>query len=527
MRGTKGGFWDWLFFRIRQRKLKNKIKNEKQLETKGKKRKYDEIVKKKAVEHVFYYRNKKKKYKGIGSKDLLKITVRKDRIKQLKIATNNPKINPIKPQIKKIIPKTLLATPIVVLRLPRKNISLKKQESKNNIDIKNDKRKKITKESVLKKETKNIYTKPAIKSKRIKKRKVVESNISVSKKLNENLIKEIKKLIESDKEKVYYLIDKVTQLEKNIDSSISIDELNKIQEQLNVIKKEIEKILKNYETLKYSNNLEKLNNSKISEMLGEMKKLSYSSSDIKNIIEKCRINLDYYNELSNLKVNEQNLEYKTEYKKEVVSNKNLTFKYDNIKLQNLNKIEQRLSDELNKQREILDNFNKLINNIEPEKIIKIQTNYINNFMRRIGGIFTTFLSLPLLKKPKNVPTFAFGLYMLNNSIRSMRGIATKKTSINYIPSNDYAKAIISSRSDLNYIDYMIDDSLFQIKCLKEEYELSFYSYSNSEQFNKQFEKIKSMEAKLLIQSKEIKKVKKQYEQTLDKNNQKILKIKQM
>lgn len=117
--------------------------------------------------------------------------------------------------------------------------------------------------------------------------------------------------------------------------------------------------------------------------------------------------------------------------------------------------------------------------------------------------------------------------MLNNSIKSMRGIVTKKTIVNYIPSNDYAKAIIANRSDLNYIDYMLDDSLFQIRCLKEEYKLNFSEFYSNEMFAMQFEKIEAIELKLKKQSMELKNLRNKYEQTLNKNNQKILKIKEM
>ena len=117
--------------------------------------------------------------------------------------------------------------------------------------------------------------------------------------------------------------------------------------------------------------------------------------------------------------------------------------------------------------------------------------------------------------------------MLNNSIKSMRGIVNKKDIVNYIPSNDYAREILLYKCDLNYIDYMLDDSLFQIRCLKEEYKLNFSEFYSNEMFMMQLEKIEAIELKLKKQSIELKNLRNKYEQTIDKNNQKILKIKEM
>jgi len=517
MRGQKGGFWDRLLFRIRQLKLKIKRKKEKDIIKQEKKSKQEQLYKKQKQEVIIYQTTKRKKYKGVSNENEIKISFKiKNQKKINKI--ENKQLNVISKEYKSIIPKAILATPAFVLNIPKKSFSINKEDSKQNTNIKNN-----FKEIKKTEKNSNVITTNKINKK--KKYVGIGNEIISESKIKENnqLFKEIKKLIDGDKEKISFLVEAVNKLEDNINHSKNVDELNKIQEQLLKIKKEIEKVLKNYEILKYGDNLKGLNVPKITEIIDELK----NSDSISEIINKYNIYLDYYNELSNLRLNEQNLEYKTEYKKEEVTKKKVILKRANIKMEDLNKIEKRLSRELIKQKNILDEFNNLISKIEPEKIIKVQSNYINNLLHKIGGIFTAFLSIPFLKKPKNVPTFAFGLYMLNSSIKSMRGIVNKKTTINYIPSNDYAKAIIANRCDLNYIDYMIDDSLFQIHCLKEEYQLNFSSFYNNEQFSKQLEKITSIESKLLKQSKEIKNIRNKYEEVLNKNNNKILKIKEL
>jgi len=517
MRGQKGGFWDRLLFRIRKLRLKVKRKKEKEIIKQGEKSKQEQIKKRQKQEEIIYNTNKIKKYKGIGNENNVKISFKIKNQKEISKIENKQQ-NVILKKYKSIIPKVILTAPAFVLNIPIKSSSMNKEKNKQNTNVKNN-----SKEIKRPEKNSNIIT-----TKKINKKKkyvgVGNKIISESKiKENDKLFKEIKKLIDADKEKISFLVEEVNKLEDTINHSRNVDKLNKVQEQLSKIKREIEKILKNYEILKYSNNLKRLNVPKITEIIDEIK----NSDSINEIINKCNVYLDYYNELSNLRLNEQNLEYKAEYKKEKVNEKNRMLKQENIKIEDLNKIEKRLSRELIKQKNILDEFNNLISQIEPEKIIKVQTNYINNLLHKIGGIFTAFLSIRFLKKTKNVPTFAFGLYMLNSSIKSMRGIVNKKTTINYIPSNDYAKAIIANRCDLNYIDYMIDDSLFQIHCLKEEYQLNFSSFYDNELFSKQFEKIAAIEAKLLKQSKEIKNIRNKYEEVLNKNNNKILKIKEL
>ena len=377
MRGQKGGFWDRLFFRIRKLRLKIKLKKEKEVKKKETKQKQEIKVKKQKQEEFIYIR-KINKSKSI---ELPKIIIKKEEIQKLKKV--NSSLRPIRKKKIKCVDNTI-------------NSVLSKTETKSHVkQTENNK-------SNSKKQIHNNKVFVPIKQKQVLKQKKVvgiETNIQPSKSTstkNEKLIKEIRKIIEENKSKISTLTDEIIEIENNINNSVSNDELNKIYEKLLNIKKEIEKILKNYEILKYSNNLKGLNVEKINELVSEIN----NNEEIKKIVDSCSIYLDYYNELSNLRVNEQSLEYKTEYKKQEVSSKKTILSNEKIKFENISKIERRLSYELSKQQNILNNFNKLINNIEPEKIVKVQSNYVNNLLHKIGGIFTAFLSLPFLKNLK-------------------------------------------------------------------------------------------------------------------------------
>lgn len=472
MRGSKGGFWDRLRFRFRKRK-QYRIKKEKEIENKiidsEKKKKLK--IKKQEIDNFNYLLNKKKRE----------------------------------------------VTPIKTKKKTKKGVS-KKNEIINTEQ--NNKTKKQISPKIQKKKTSEIIDKPVY-----KKKKGINNKNQTIIKLNEKtskLIIELNKLISDDKEKINKISHEIGELKSDLENSKTIKEVEDIEQKLIELKRKLIELIEQYTKLK-DGSFSKIKNEKIENIIEDIKKID-QNFNFYEIVDTIKPNLDYYNEMSNCAVSTVNMIYTSSYQKDIIDYKNNTEDNINNKFSDVKDLSDRLNNELNKHKNIINEFNALISKISPKKIVSVQNNFLETLLHNTGCLIGTFLSIPFLKKPKNVPLFAFGLFTINNSIRNMRRVTTTEN-ISYIPSDDYAKQIIRYKNSFGFVDYMISDSLYQITELKEEYKINFSGFHNTEEFNKNLKRIENIEYKIQKQAKEIKELKSKYENTLNKNYEKVLSIK--
>lgn len=194
-----------------------------------------------------------------------------------------------------------------------------------------------------------------------------------------------------------------------------------------------------------------------------------------------------------------------------------------INLKQIEKINNLLEDKLKEQEYIYKEFNKKVKNIQPEKIISVKYHFINNLFSNFKNIFLSAMSIPLLKRTRNLPLFATGLFILNNSIRNMRKLVSTEETINYIPSNNYIGAIKSNLNNLELVEYMIEDSLDQIRFLRNDYVNKFSQYSYDEVYQKNLKKLDDYEKKMKEKQEKLEKEKTKMQKNI-KENEKILRL---
>lgn len=198
-------------------------------------------------------------------------------------------------------------------------------------------------------------------------------------------------------------------------------------------------------------------------------------------------------------------------------------KLTKMNLYPIEKINNELQKKLEEQKLIYEEFNEKISKIKPEKITEVKFYFINNLFSNLKNIMLTAFSIPLLKRPKNIPLFSVGLFMINNSIRNMRKLITKEETISYIPSNNYINAIESNLNSIELINYMLEDSLDQIGALKSDYENQFGIYSYTDIYKQNMQKLNSYEEKIKKKQKQFEEEKLKMNKNLEKN-QKILRL---
>ena len=191
------------------------------------------------------------------------------------------------------------------------------------------------------------------------------------------------------------------------------------------------------------------------------------------------------------------------------------------------KINNELEKKLEEQKTIYEEFNKKIKNITPEKRVHIKYYFINNLLHNFKNILLVALSIPLLKKPKNVPLFAVGLYIANNSIRNMRKLITKEEKIEYIPSKNYVGAIKNNLYGLELVEYMLEDSLEQLEQLEIDFIDKFSIYKDSDSFKNNINEIRKYKSQLKKKSEKLEIQKEKMNSTMEKNQKVLTLIKDM
>lgn len=512
MKGAKGGFFDKLLTRFRQRLLKRKLKKEKIIEEQEKEVKKNQIKKKKDEELIINYINKRR-FVGINTTKKLENNLKKTKSN----LSSNQSLKVIK----------------------NSNINFKNKSDKFNFQ---EKKEQTLKPNDTKRKFKNIKIDNLLNKKILKKnRKHIfkpkkvgiddKSEISENKRRDTSvdtnlLIKEINKIINNHKELLEHIMIDIENIEEQITITNDMYIIKNLEKKLKELKAKITKILEEYFKIK-DGNIENIEYQKINKIIREIKNLD-SSININKLIDSSKINLNYYNELINSKLNCNALEDRISYKKEVINSTNsITNNIENVNIDKFNIINSKLENQIRKNKEILNDFNRMISKIEPEKIIEIQSKLISNLIRNATSLIGTFISIPFLKRPKDIPMFTFGLFTLNNSIRNMRAINEKKEVVRYIPSDDYTDKILNSKNNFDSVEYLLYDSINQIEFFKQDFINNFEDYYNDDEYLKQIRKIDSMKEKLVEQSVIINKMKKEYDKTLFKNKEKVLKIKKM
>ena len=368
-------------------------------------------------------------------------------------------------------------------------------------------------------------------------------NINVKNNNFKEVIKE--KPIKLDKNKSKKIDNNIYTIPRNVPYSIGVKiedkDMNKKKEVINSITNEI-KQEKTNKTTPLNNNttmkevIPKNDKKEIKQNVNKDKKdiviVNQNVNAFKKIDKEDKFSLQRENKFKEIKAPEvkpvenkiENIEQTNINVKEEVKE---SIKIKEVDLSKFNKVNNELDKKLEKQKEIYERLDKLVNNIEVEKKVDVKYHFISNLFSNVKNLFLSVLSIPLIKNPKNIPLFAVGIYMLNNSLRNMRKMVTKDERIRYIPSDIYTDAIKENLNNFELIDYMIGDSISQIRSLKSEYSYEFGQYQDNIEFKNIMEKLNNYENELIEKQKKMLREKEKMNNTLNKNNKKLQLIKDM
>lgn len=462
----------------------------------------------------------------------------KNRIKTMRIINRNKKLKLKKDstiaQLKKevVIKKVKLNQEIIINKTlsNNKNYNLRKIAvflpsttiKKESIYIFNSKKvgKRKQNKTVFKEPKKEILNKTHIlnkeKTENIKSKNIVEEKIlDIFKsyvKESKQEIKVIKKTIEKEEKNL-----KEIKTQKQLEEFQS--NIEKIKEKINYLKNTYEGIISKYEFLGFH----ELNDSLLSKYIDDFKfKMPITEIDL--LVENCKNEVTYLEEINNLiekidkiVINEENKKVKIRYLDNDYYNRMVD--YDKL-LEKENKINRYLE----KEEEYLINLEKEIGNnsldITKSSRLIFNKEYINNLYKlNIGlSIFnTTYIGAFI------------GAFLIKNSLTPLllRAFDRKEITKYTYKYKEYTNKITDNLSIVKQTNFLLIDSLKDIKRLKKHMEIEYKEYLKVSNYNELYKKIVNLENDLVEKQNKCSKIEQNLLKQKNKNNEKQIKLREI
>lgn len=454
----------------------------------------------------------------------------KNRLKTMRIINRNKKLKLkkqneiIKQKEKVIISKKKIEQEVIVSNYNKKiNFTLRKIEvSIPSVIIK---KKKSTHYEVMstRKSGKYRLNKDKIKNQEIK-IDIQNENKSIVLNDESTKIKENFKLFVKDSKKEINKLKKdIEKEEKNINKIKTQKELEEYQIRLEKIKTRItylkelyNGILNKYEFFGF----EEINDFLLAKYIDDFK-FNNSISEVDLLVENCKNEITYLEEINKLVEKFDKITIKEENKKSKINYLNNDYYNRMIDYNKLLYQENKINRYIEKETEYLNNLEKEINNntldiVKKSRLI-FNKDYVNNLYKLNIGLSlfnTTFIGAFI------------GAFLVKNSLSSLLLKAFDKEEIvkyNY-KYNEYISKITDNLSIVRQTNFLLNDSLKDINSLKSHMEIEYKEYLETKQYKELYNKLISLEKKLIVKHQQNLKLEENLLEQKRKNNEKQKKL---
>lgn len=347
--------------------------------------------------------------------------------------------------------------------------------------------------------------------------------------LQASIIQELNRLLEEDVQDLNDIHYKLKVIENYDKDAVLVDEVERLQKELQELIKRFEEIKKKYD-INYNNislkDLDLINDLEIGDILenyiSEGKNGNFDESIFGPITE-IKNFMNIINGIIDIEKNKDIVEESLEEKLDTYKIRDEEFE----KLQDNFADVEKINDETTKYQyevnAIIDEINsKLANNVDIEKSIKSTTSVVPNINRILGA--TALMASSTLIPPTPIgrlfkaSLFVTAAHMLATSFQNK----TQEKEITHITVTDYSKSIEKNRDDINLALNDIASALDEITYMKDTFEKEFSSFRNQiPEYDKFIENIFSIEKELSKNQVVIRDYSDEVERSLEINNQKI------
>lgn len=363
--------------------------------------------------------------------------------------------------------------------------------------------------------------------------KIIETNTNIDNItiIKNAIVEEVEKNIKED----FYQLNKIKyeleKIKKEEEKELELEEVNNLIIRLDELIKRFEKLKKEF----YKKNYDKINefgfnNKYINDLIQEYKtslKNSNIVSDGLIQIEQIEEYIDIINNLVIIEEDTHNINNNLESKKEELNIADKDMSEFEQKYTDINKITNYINTFSEEQETIINDIEKKIE--ESTKITKraeYQTDLIINYSKLLSSTLL-MAATTIIPQTKTGNMLKIGLIV--TAVANMTKVvksSTKETKTTTSISNiDYSKNITSSLESVNDMDTMIQNSLNDIKYMRQSFQNEFEQYKNvMSEYTDMLAKLDSVEKELVVKQKLAKNYESKLSDTLEKNNVKVKRL---
>ncbi len=361
------------------------------------------------------------------------------------------------------------------------------------------------------------------------KTKETEENTKTDNLIQASIIQELNRLLEEDVKDLNDIHYKLKVIENYDKDAVLVDEVERLQKELQELIKRFEEIKKKYDINYYDISLKDLDliddlevGNMIENYISEGKNGNFDES-IFGPITQIKAYINIINGIIGIDKDKDIVEENLEEKLDTYKIRDDEFEKLQDNFADVEKINDETTKYQYKVNAIIDEINsKLANNVDIEKSIKSTTSVVPNINRILGA--TALMASSTLIPP--TPTgrlfkaslFVTAAHMLATSFQR----ETQEKEITHITVTDYSKSIEKNRDDIKLALNDIAGALDEITYMKDTFEKEFAPFRNQiPEYDKFIENIFSIEKELSKNQVVIRDYSDEVERSLEINNQKI------
>lgn len=404
-----------------------------------------------------------------------------------------------------------------------KNLNFNTQEKKNSNTIKKD----IP--PIIEKNDENTFIPIYKDTKAVGKRNVEDNKESILQKEEKELNfleKQIIKVLEDDINEKKFQLKKIDSeiytLEKNIEDTVSQEEMVELEKEIEILMKLVEKIKRQIDSLEKTFDdkipLTDTNNYLIY-LVEEYKSRRKEEIEFKKVLKDNQKYSSLTDTMIEIEEKQKSLNEKLQEKKDEMM-------IDNERMEKLNDKVVDIEEMNDKIKSLMIDSNKALEEIkiklEEEVPITEKVDYISKTMDHT--LWQLFLLMAMFKRnlsmKNNAVNSISNLVILDIIMKMTTPIITKQVSYEYNV-KDYEYMIRKAASDTNYLENVIDNNLDKIDSIRYNFMHNYRECSYLESYQNALDKLNRLEENIKERKNDVAKMKKEMEYQLEKNNAKV------
>lgn len=344
----------------------------------------------------------------------------------------------------------------------------------------------------------------------------------------EVILTELTNFIEDSQTVIAELKEDLTTVKDLVGKSETQKEVENLEEKYQTIRSKVEKLKAQYDVVKEKYDFEDFKILESIEMMAAIEdyKSRASLDELEAMVDVCKEEIDQIDGILIEEKKSVGISEDINEQKRAVIKRDQEFEQNKEGVIYLDSLEKKIAKEAREQAQIIEELYKKIDNFTTEIVPVTNTVYhteklLGSFFRIAAGILTAPFS------GRQVFGTMLGVHLINRGTRQLRDalnpdfVQTTEVRHRY---QDVEREILNSKDYVDTTAKLIDDSIYQLDKLDEEFKLRFSAYSSKiPQYGEVEKKIENLKKSLSLKKEEVKYMQKTLDKQYEANKVKVKK----